>query len=403
MKNILAFLTFFAFLLPMLSIAETKEAKFDAILMLTQQDIEMNWWFYVPSEFHPRVSEVEEVIKGERFKVLPIFNNCGVSDDNQVHITYDVTILKPNGGVYNSSKKVMGFKGAAPGPYLLPSQGMLAVSFDPGDPYGEYSVNVTIYDHVKNEEVTKSKTVKLKEYIYQSLEEQFNEWFLSYPAKPKPSLALAAYVNSPRHYIDEKGHPLWSGLWFYKYVYAENDFLILHTIDYFKTKATMQQKKDITLLFHLIDKVGRLPLDDGLRGYLSDIVKIKIPDPYEEIRTGDQLDMLWAESFATARVKPLRQIVTALNLSKYRGTLDKVRSGELEMSAETKEHVMLEAVYSSAIWSIMSNCKQSPLHFQYFVGLYKYAELNDTEKSHLGAMLKKVSEEKRSKEKSDDE
>lgn len=76
------------------------------------------------------------------------------------------------------------------------------------------------------------------------------------------------------------------------------------------------------------------------------------------------------------------------------GTLEKVKSGELSKYDEVVKKAMLEAVFQSAIWSIMSNCKQSSLLFQYCVGLYESDQLNDTEKVYLEAMLKKVSQEK---------
>ena len=106
---------------------ESDEKDFDLLLVLTQQDSEMNWWFSVPSSLGPIISKIDKVSKGEYFNILPIFNNWGKNEKNEVNITYDVSILKPDGTTYETEKNVTGFKGPAPGPFLLPSLGMLYV------------------------------------------------------------------------------------------------------------------------------------------------------------------------------------------------------------------------------------------------------------------------------------
>ncbi|MFO7554473.1 MAG: hypothetical protein R6W88_04645, partial [Desulfobacterales bacterium] len=60
----------------------------------------------------------------------------------------------------------------------------------------------------------------------------------------------------------------------------------------------------------------------------------------------------------------LKTMKLGLDLSANVGTLEKIKSGELGRSDDILKKAMLEAVFQSAIWSIMSNCKQSPLLFQ---------------------------------------
>ena len=383
-----------ALLFPSLCIAKTQEANFDFLLVLTQQDMEMHWWFSVPAQFGPNVSQVSEVSKGEFFKILPIFNNYGLSDNNEAKISYSVEIVAPNGDVDEIVNYIEGFSDKVPGPYLLPATGRLAVSFDPEDMFGEYDVRVTAYDHIKNQKSVKNQTITLQKFDLEKQDLNMEEWLLSYPSTPKPELALKAYITPPREYFDQDGTPLWSALWFFKIIYSENEFLIPHTVNYYNTKANLQQKKDILLLFHLLNKIDELVVANELREHVDSLQKISIPDPYQKITSGSQLDMLWAEFFATARIEPIRQIMTALNLSVHSGTIEKFKSGELEKTDETMNKLFLEAVFQSALWSIMSNCKQSQLFFQYCVGLYESNELNETEKSYLGYMLRKVIDEK---------
>ena len=310
--------------------AETEGDAFDFLLAITQQNLEMNWWFEVPAQFGPVVSSTGEVAKGESFKILPIFSNYGTTSGKEADISFDVEIVKPDGTIDVSEKTVTGFKGRAFGDHLLPSKVILVVSFDSEDLFGEYTINVSAHDHTKNQNVKKSRKINLRKFSEIAIESNPEKWFLSYPTQPKPSSALAAFVNSPRPHLDERGHPVWSALWMYKIVYSENEFLIPHTVEFYKTEATEKQKKDIILLFHLLGKTNLLPIGKDYKDYLLDVVRINILDPYEKIETGDQLDMLWAEFFATSRIKPIRQILSALNLSAHIGTLEKIKSGELK-------------------------------------------------------------------------
>ena len=135
------------------------------------------------------------------------------------------------------------------------------------------------------------------------------------------------------------------------------------------------------LTFYLIKQTEELPLTKELKDYCSTLNKIEIPDPYSDIKNADQLDMLWADFFATGRIKPIRQIISSFKLSKFAGTLEKVKNKQLDVTSEkVKQQAMLEAIFSSAIWSLGSNCRQSNLLFQYCIGLYQTKELNDIHK-----------------------
>ncbi len=379
-----------------LAYTEDQNIKFDFLFSLTQQDLKMDWWFYVPSQFGPHISTVKTVAKGEVFRILPIFNNYGTTSNNEINITYDLEILKPDGSLYESIQSVNGYKGKSTGPHLIPALDLICVSFDPEDPYGEYTINIKAYDNVKKQNQKKTKKIKLEKFSLPELEQNNNDWFLNYPTQPQPAKALAFLFNNSEPCIDEDGEPVWSGVWFLKIVIEENKYLIPHLITAFK-EGTDKQKKDIILLLSLLketDKLGELSKD--LKELKNNLEGIKVPDPYTEISTASQLDMLWAEFFATSRVAPIRQIITSSKLRQFLGTLEKIKKGELDIgSEEVEQKVMLEAVLKSAIWSMISNCEQSPLIFQYFLTLYDSDELNKNEKHFLGTILNQVSKNKK--------
>ncbi|MBU1085937.1 MAG: hypothetical protein KKD05_00280 [Candidatus Omnitrophica bacterium] len=382
-------------LLASTAFSKEESSDFDFVIGLTQQNMEMDWWFAVPAQFGPIVSKVDSVSKGEYFKILPIFNNYGADKDSIAKITYMVSVIKPDNTLYQQIEGLNGYSGKVTGPHLLPAKERLTVCFEPEDMFGEYSIKIEAFDWIKNKRVEKAVKINLEEFKLPKLNNADMEWIFSYPSKPEPKKAMAAFLSPPRPYINKDDSIVWSAIWFYKYIFEENDFLIPWIIEFFNKQATEQQKKDIVLLFYFINQTKELRLKDDLKKYSQELNKIKIPDPYSKITTGDQLDMLWAEFFATGRVKPVRQLISSFKLSKFIRTLEKVKNKQLDINSnDVKQQAMLEAVFRSAMWSLGSNCFQSGLLFQYCVGLYQSKELNDLEKNYLRAILKQVSEEK---------
>lgn len=384
-----------------LSVAdEQKEQKsFDVCVFPTRQDYKMDWWFAVPSRFTPKVSLAKEIFQGEKFTLQIIFNNYGIESE-EADIAFDVKVIKSDGTVDAYIENCVGYKGKIPGKCLLPSQNSIYVCFDKDDPLGEYTVEVTARDHIKNQTASKTTHFCVSEFKIPSVDSKDGKWLFNYPSEPKPAVAFAHFLNCPRPYIDEKGAILWSSIWFYKYVFEENEFLIPYLVDFFENQASEQQKKDIILLLFLIGKTESLPkLTDNLEEYKKSLRDIVIPNPYAEITTGSQEDMLWAEFFATSRVKPIKHLITAFNLSKYSGVLDKIKRKEItEINEEVRRKAMLEAVFQAALWSLSSNCMNCDLLLQYCIGIYESDELNEIEKGYLGVVLKKVFKEKKEKE-----
>ncbi len=379
---------------------EQEEQKpFDVCVLPTRQDYKMDWWFAVPSRFVPKVSLASEIFQGEKFTLQIIFNGYSVESD-EANITFDVKVIKSDGTVDAYIEDCVGYKGKIPGKYLLPSQNSIYVCPDVDDPLGEYTAEVTAYDHIKNQTASKTARFCVSEFKIPTMDSKDSKWFFNYPIDPKPAMAFASFIKCPKPYIDEKGKILWSAIWFSKCVFEENEFLIPHLIDFFENQASEQQKKNIILLLFLIGKTESLPeLADYLEEYKKTLKNIVIPDPYAEITTGNQEDMLWAEFFATSRIKPVKHLIAALNLSKHAEVLDKIKKKEItEINDEIREKAMLGAVFHAALWSLSSNCMNCDLLLQYCIGIYESGELNETEKVYLGAILKKVFKEKKEKE-----
>ncbi|MEE9368813.1 MAG: hypothetical protein V3V05_08105 [Pontiella sp.] len=367
---------------------------FEYMIALTRQDVSMDWWYAVPQPFAPEINQISRVAKGEYFRIIPFFKNYGIDTNGNANITFDFELVRPDGSINESIKGCAGHDGKASVSELIPSHAVLNLCFDSEDPYGEYTINVTAYDHVSS--LTNRQTVVIEQNkysVYKMTEAVQEELFLTYAAVPSPSRALSSFLQTEHSFFTEENEPIWSAIWFYKTIFENNDYLIPHLLEGFPS-ASLKHQRDTILVLALMNKTDKLP---KLSGELKAIQRVmesgRIPDPYDDIMTGKQIDMLWAEYFATGTIKPIRQLVTSLNLADYLGTLEKIKTGELDSDQlEVYRAGMLEATFQSALWSLRANCKQSPLLFHYCVGILNSEELEKTAQSCLGMLLQSVAE-----------
>ena len=370
---------------------------FDFMIAPTRQDPSLDWWYAVPEGFTPQLNLVSSVAKGEYFNIIPFFKNYGTTSNGQAHITYDIEVLRPDGSTDESLQHCDGHKGAASPPHLLAARAVMRLCFDPEDPFGEYTVNITAYDHVSNQTNRQIVAIEQAEFKLDNLtEEERDELFFRYSTTPNPSRAFASFLQTEHDFIDEDNEPLWSAIWFFKTVFENNEFLMPHLLEAF-SGGTPKQQKDIILILALMNRTDDLPvLPSQLKAFEQVMKAGRIPTPYSEITTGTQLDMLWAEYFATGRIKPIRQLTTSLSLVKHLGTLDQIKAGELDSeSPEVRRVGMLEAVFQSTLWSLRSNCEQSPLLFPYCVNILDSEELDGPAQRVLAMLLQSIAEDQK--------
>jgi hypothetical protein len=370
-------------------------AEFDTMVALTRQDPSMDWWYAVPAEFTPKVSTISRVTKDEYFRIIPFFNNYGIDSNHAAFISFDVEVIRPDGSIDISMPECEGHSGPIQSDTLLPASAILNLCFDPEDPYGDYRIRVTSEDHVSNETIVQEQVITLEEMTLEKLtNEERDQLFFNYVTAPDPSRAFAAFLETEHSFFNEDSEPIWSAIWFFKTIFEKNPYLLPHLQEVFSA-GTKKQQRDIILLLALLDKSELLPkISSDLKTYQRGVEAGRTPDPYDEITTGKQLDMLWAEFFATGTVKPIKQIISSLALVEYLGTLDKIKSGELDVDElEVYRAGMLESVFQSALWSLKSNCKECPLVFQYAVGILNSGELEKPIQSCLGMLLQSITNE----------
>ena len=382
---------FLSFLLLAISVGAEP---FEYMVAVTRQDPSMDWWYAVPEPFVPRISSINSVAKGEYFSIIPIFKNYGVNSNGMANITFDLEVVRPDGSIDESVQGCTAhFDDAIPS-NLIPSQAVVHLCFDPEDPYGEYEINVIAYDHVLGATNRQGSVIRQQAFeIEKSMQNERDALFVEYATAPNPSRALSSFLQTEHSFFTEENEPVWSAIWFFKTLFENNGYLLPHLLDAFP-QGTFKQQKDTILVLALLNKSSMLPkLSSELKTFKRVMEAGRIPDPYGITTSGKQLDMLWAEYFATGRIKPIRQIIHSLDLVGYVGTLDKIKSGELDPEIpEVYRAGTLEAVFQSALWSLRSNCNQSPLAHHYCIGILESEELEKPIQSCLSMLLKSIAD-----------
>lgn len=104
------------------------------------------------------------------------------------------------------------------------------------------------------------------------------------------------------------------------------------------------------------------------------------------------LDMWWAYFFATGKREPIEKIISAFNYSDHEGSVESYKSGN--KSEETKRKVVYELTFQAARWSLESNMRQHQKVAEIADNIFWNAELSNSEKLWLGAVLVKAFPEK---------
>lgn len=365
---------------------------FGFTLAVTRQDPSMDWWYAVPDNFEPQVTHIERVHKGEYFSVFPVFKNYATDLGGAASITFNVKLTRPDGKTQLDLEELEGHIGLTSGPDLLPAQAVVNLNFDPEDDFGEYTIEVTAIDKVSHQTNVQHRVISLIEFEVEKLTKKEREnLFFTYPVEPDPAKALASFLQIERSFFNEEKEPVWSAIWFFKTVFENNEFLIPHLMEEYGFLNSKQQQ-DIIFLMTLLGKTEKLPrLSGDMKRFERLMAAGRIPDPYDEITMPKQLDMLWAEFFATGTVRPIRHIVNSLALVEHAGTLERIQSGELDPNElEVYREGMLEAVFQAALWSLKSNCVQVPLVKQYCIGLLLSDELPKPAAATLALLLQSL-------------
>jgi len=371
-------------------------AQFDAMVVPSLMDSSMDGWYKVPPNSGPHVHRAHSIYQDQEFSLLIFFRGYAANKENIVHVTYAVQVYDPQGKpTDDKGSNLLAYKGPMGSPNaLMLNRQYLKIVFTEKYPPGNYRIKVTAYDKINNESFTSETPIELVPFAFPDKfpsRKETGEWMMKYYINPTPINAISALQDSVKldpEWINEN----LSILSFFKTIYKGNPFLLKNIARRFSSFSIEDQKKFL-LIASLMGDTRFLLKDissfsDDLTDFLLEIAEINIPEVNDEINSAVQLDILWSEFLATGKYEPIRKIVSSLALYKYKGTLDKIKSGEInKVTEDIKTKAYLEATYQSAVWSLKSNIKQMPLVLKYCTFIYQNEKLDADIKSQLGSII----------------
>lgn len=126
-------------------------------------------------------------------------------------------------------------------------------------------------------------------------------------------------------------------------------------------------------------------LDEYLETRPQDILKL-------EVRAPETLDLLWGMFLATGSKEPVRRVVSALELAKYDGALERYKT--MSQTKQSREEAYLEATFKAAVWSLDTYGQQHPLVVEHCEEIYAENKLTKTQRVCLETILAKLKPDK---------
>lgn len=369
--------------------------KFEALILPSLADIDLDAWYKIPPNSGPSMRKTDQVVKNQLFSLFIIFKGYSVDSANKMDITYDVQIFDPQGQpTEDKGLGIVGYHGlAGSSDILLLNQQIMRVLFSDDYPYGTYQIKVTAYDNVSGNTFKTSTAISLLpisfEFRFSNLDEA-NAWMMHYYQEMSPQKAVAAVqaiVQTEPGWIVNNVNILS----FFSRIFADNPYLLSNIAENFDQFSLPEQKR-LLLIDHFVgdNQLIRYSQKKTFSDFKQQLKAISYPTLNDEISKPLQLDMLWSEFLATGRYAPIKKIVGALALVKYKGTLEKIKQDKLALSDELKREAYLDATYQSAVWSLLSNNKQMPLVNKYCHFIYQNEDLSGNIKRQLALILRRV-------------
>lgn len=380
------------------------EPVFDAIVVPSIADREMDYWFLVPLNSGPAIPKTKTAYRNQLVSLIIFCNVQPVESQTQVDIAYDLKIYSTKKVVMNEPN-ITFYKGEMPKGLLLP-QTVVDVAFDENDPFEPYHIEAVLHERISKRNCTAKETIELIPFASPKAftsQEEYGQWSTDYYRKPDPVRSLAGilqYVQTDDKWI--KGNYSMPMLAFYRHILLDNRFLWEYLSQLYSS-VSETEKKRILLVAAVTpckerDDIFANKIEPNLRPAYDHFLKIRFPNTDGELTMPVQLDILWSEFFATGKYKPISRLVSALALQKYEGTLDKIKKKELDMTDDVRKLAMLDATYQSVMWSLTSNCQQHLLVHQYCQTIYDTESLKPEIKKKLGIILYTVKKKKERKE-----
>ena len=382
---------------------QSKRDAFAAMLYASIQDPSMEWWFNVPANAAPHISELKKIFFNQEFSLFPFANNAKVKD-GKFEMSYTITMQSPDG---KSTDLVRGakFDGTkVSDDIIVACPDVIDFKLDRRFPEGLYKFKMSATDKISGETSEYENHIRLTEWSAPATfadKKLVAEYVRAYSLQPSPDI-LYSIVFSNDFDLEQKGAPNslnYTYLGFIKAAFKKNMFLLSQIRDTFKSMSDINRAKFILILALLdAEAVDETQLTEVEKQYQKKIRTFKMPNPYgkwDPFLGAAQIDMLWGEFFANGTYRPIRRILNILSHAKDAAFADGL--AEKRQAPKTREEwdrYMFGRLYKAALKTVAINASKYPLVEQYCAWALQHGDIPKVSYEVLSPLLEHIREMK---------
>lgn len=341
----------------------------------------------------PIITACDTVFKKQYFYITAVAGYYALDNQDISNVVYSIKIVKPDNSIYFSQENLLLVnRKMSKKDDLIMSDAILKVCFENEDAFGKYKIEIEIKDKISGKSKSINSDIVLAplppyNQVQVKTNEAFSKWFDTYYENPNPEKALAYYIYYSQSTLSDKDSSFWPVFSAFNEITKNNGFLLPQIMDCYKNQDL---KTKIYLLYLLTySNIGTTDFFNSLEGeekntYLK-IKETPLKDIYGTLSDPSQLDMLWGTFLTNGSYQPILKLIQTLDYTKYQGDLDKFKSSQ--KTNEDRQKALNNAIYTSLVWSLKSNCKQHKLVKEYCDWAEQNEKLSGVQKSELEIIL----------------
>lgn len=382
---------------------QPKRDAFAAMLYVSIQDPSMEWWFNVPANAAPHISELKKIFFNQEFSLFPFANNAKVKD-GKFEMSYTITMESPDGKSTDLVRDAKFDGTKVSDDIIVACPDVIDFKLDRRFPEGLYKFKMSAKDKISGETSEYENHIRLTEWSVPATfadKKLVAEYVRAYSLQPSPEI-LYSIVFSNDFDLEQKGAPNslnYTYLGFIKAAFKKNMFLISQIRDGFKSMSDINRAKFILILALLdAEAVDDSQLTEVEKQYQKKIRTFKMPNPYgkwDPFLGAAQIDMLWGEFFANGTYRPIRRILNILSHAKDAAFADGL--AEKRQAPKTREEwdkYMFGRLYKAALKTVAINASRYPLVEQYCAWALHHGDIPKVSYEVLSPLLEHIREMK---------
>ena len=303
----------------------------DGMIIQSKDQALQDKWYKTLGKTVPKLNVASNIYKNQLIYFGVAVQDYAADKKGFSKVNFNIKITNPHGESYVEKKNLTAINAEIPNKdYVQLSDQNLQMAFGFDDAFGNYEILVEITDLVSGNKKKLTSNIKaevLPPYNSFGITDKvtFSEWMSNYKMNPEPEKALLYFILFSQSELIKKDENLLPILSFFTEIFSNNKYL-------FASFPTVYEKGDETTK-NLLALLAYQSLGEKLfKNYIKEpeILKMvkdfEVPNPYTTIDSGVKMDMLWGEFMASAKQKPILQLLSALEYSKFSGASKKLQN-----------------------------------------------------------------------------